>query len=289
MYDVGICEQHSFGFAEGLAIAGMLPVVAHYSTFAQRGFDQLFQELVVQRNLGIVVTLDRAGLVGEDGETHQGLYDIAWSRCFPGLTLLAPKDGDELVAMLRWSHTHRQTAERLAGYLIRYPKDEVPAVVWGHDPIAYGKAEILHRASITDADRSRRLMVWAYGTPVKTAFEAYAELSADEAARVTLVNARFAKPIDSVLLRDLAATHGTVLTLEDHALPGGFGSIVSETAADLDLALSIKRIGVRDELVPHAGRDRQLADHGLDKTGILARIRGLLADGAEPIQFVRTG
>jgi 1-deoxy-D-xylulose-5-phosphate synthase len=129
----------------------------------------------------------------------------------------------------------------------------------------------------------------AYGTPVKTAFEAYAELSPEEAARVTLVNARFAKPIDGVLLSELAATHGQVLTLEDHALPGGFGSIVAETVADLDLVVGIKRVGVRDELVPHAGRDRQLADHGLDKAGILARIRGMLADGVEPIQFVRTG
>ncbi len=290
MYDVGICEQHSFGFAEGLAISGMLPVVAHYSTFAQRGFDQLFQELVVQRNLGIVVTLDRAGLVGEDGETHQGLYDIAWSRCFPGLTLLAPKDGEELVAMLRWSHAHRQTDARLAGYLIRYPKDEIPDVAWGHSPIVYGRAEVLHHATIADANRSRRLMVWAYGTPVKTAFEAYAELTVEEAARVTLVNARFAKPIDVTLLSELAATHGRVLTLEDHALPGGFGSCVAEAAVDHDLAVTIRRVGVRDELVPHASRDRQLADHGLDKASILARIRQCLsADGNEPIQFVRTG
>jgi 1-deoxy-D-xylulose-5-phosphate synthase len=289
MYDVGICEQHSFGFAEGLAISGMLPVVAHYSTFAQRGFDQLFQELVVQRNLGIVVTLDRAGLVGEDGETHQGLYDIAWSRCFPGLTLLAPKDGEELTAMLRWSHLHRQGDERLAGYLIRYPKDEIPDTVWEHAPIEYGRAEILRHAVVVDADRSRRLMVWAYGTPVKTAFEALAELG-EEAANVTLVNARFAKPIDAVLLSELATTHGQVLTLEDHALPGGFGSIVAETAADRDLGLIIRRVGVRDELVPHAGRDRQLADHGLDKAGIMARIRQCLSvDGNEPIQFVRTG
>jgi 1-deoxy-D-xylulose-5-phosphate synthase len=131
--------------------------------------------------------------------------------------------------------------------------------------------------------------VWAYGTPVKTAFEAYAELTPDEAARVTLVNARFAKPIDHQLLSDLAKTHGQALTLEDHALPGGFGSIVAETAADLDLGLTIRRVGVRDELVPHAGRDRQLADHGLDKASILARIRRCLSEGVEPIQFIRTG
>jgi 1-deoxy-D-xylulose-5-phosphate synthase len=289
MYDVGICEQHSFGFAEGLAISGMLPVVGHYSTFAQRGFDQLFQELVVQRNLGIVVTLDRAGLVGEDGETHQGLYDIAWSRCFPGLTLLAPKDGAELEAMLRWSHAHRQTKERLAGYLIRYPKDEIPDIAWGSSDIVYGKAEVLQQAEITDADRSRRLMVWAYGAPVKPAYEAIKALG-DEAKNITLVNARFAKPIDVALLSELATTHGQILTLEDHALPGGFGSIIAEAVADHDLGISVRRVGVRDELVPHAARDRQLADHGLDKDSIMTKIRQCLAgEGNEPIQFVRIG
>jgi 1-deoxy-D-xylulose-5-phosphate synthase len=289
MFDVGICEQHSFGFAEGLAITGMLPVVGHYSTFAQRGFDQIFQELVVQRNLGIVVTLDRAGLVGEDGETHQGLYDISWSRCFPGLALLAPKDGEELVAMLRWCHAHRQTDERLAGYLIRYPKDEVPALSWGMKSIALGRAETIQKAVVNDIDRTRRVMVWAYGAPVKTAYEAITELGS-EAANVTLVNARFAKPIDAQLLSELAQTHGQVLTLEDHALPGGFGSVVAETVCDLGLAVTVHRVGVRDELVPHAARERQLALQGLDKASIKAKIQQLLAnERQQPIQFTRVG
>jgi 1-deoxy-D-xylulose-5-phosphate synthase len=292
MYDVGICEQHSFAFAEGLAISGQLPVVAHYSTFAQRGFDQIFQEIVVQRNLGIVVTLDRAGLVGEDGETHQGLYDISWSRCFPGLVLLAPKDGAELAAMLRWTHAERQTPHRAAGYLIRYPKDEAPEVQWraAAAPLALGQAEVLHAATVADADSASRLAVWAYGMPVHVAHAALAELTAEEQARVTLVNARFAKPIDGALLAEQAKTHGQVLTLEDHALPGGFGSIVAETATDLGLSLRIHRVGVRDELVPHAARDLQLAAHGLDKASIVKRIRTLLEGGArEAIRFVRTG
>jgi 1-deoxy-D-xylulose-5-phosphate synthase len=289
MYDVGICEQHSFGFAEGLAIAGLLPVVAHYSTFAQRGFDQLFQEVVVQRNLGVVVTLDRAGLVGEDGETHQGLYDISWSRCFPGLVLLAPKDGDELAAMLRWAHRERQQPGRAAGYLIRYPKDEIPDIAWSPATIELGRAEVLKRAASDDAAIQDRLMVWAYGTPVKTAWQAIAELG-EEAAGVTLVNARFAKPIDAALLAELAKTHARVLTIEDHALPGGFGSVLAETAADLGLSLAIHRAGVRDELIPHAARERQLAEQGLDKDGIVKRIRQILGrQGREPIQFVRTG
>ncbi len=289
MYDVGICEQHSFGFAEGLAISGLLPVVAHYSTFAQRGFDQIFQELVVQRDLGVVVTLDRAGLVGEDGETHQGLYDISWSRGFPGLVLMAPKDGVELEAMLRWCHRVRQEPGRAAGYLLRYPKDEVPELSWGAAPLTLGKAEVVRPGVVQDADVHGRLMIWAYGTLVKTAWEALCQLG-EEAAGVTLVNARFAKPFDSALLAELSASHARVLTLEDHALMGGFGSVLCEAAADLGLALQIHRGGVRDELVAHAAREQQLAAQGLDVEGVAGRIRALIdRRGNQPIPFVRSG
>jgi 1-deoxy-D-xylulose-5-phosphate synthase len=284
VYDVGICEQHSFGFAEGLAASGMRPILAHYSTFAQRGFDQLFQEVVVQRDLGVIVTLDRAGLVGEDGETHQGLYDIAWSRCFPGLVLMAPKDGEELKAELTWAHEQRCTpAGRAAGYLIRYPRDEVPVNDWGGvpaQPIVLGKAEVLRRGD-------GPLMVWAYGTQVQVAWRAIRELG-DDARGVTLVNARFAKPFDADLLGELAATHGRVLTLEDHCLMGGFGSVVAETIADRGLALRLARGGVRDELVAHASRPQQLADHGLDVPGVCARIRAELGLSGGNIPFVRT-
>jgi 1-deoxy-D-xylulose-5-phosphate synthase len=214
MFDVGICEQHSFAFAQGLAIAGMRPFLAHYSTFAQRGYDQLFQEICLSRDLGVVITLDRAGMVGEDGETHQGLYDIAWARCLPGLVLMAPRDGDGLAAMLRWSHQHRLGDGRAAGYCIRYPKDEVPQADWGAPaaPIELGRAEVLRRGD-------GPLMVWAYGASVLACHLALAQLG--EAARgVTLVDARFAKPFDADLLAALAVEHPIVLTVEDHALPG---------------------------------------------------------------------
>lgn len=290
MYDVGICEQHSFAFAEGLAISGLRPIVAHYSTFAQRGFDQIFQELVVQRNLGIVLTLDRAGLVGEDGETHQGLYDIAYTRCFPGLCLLAPKDGAELTAMIRWAEYERGTASRLAGYVIRYPKDEVPecflTLGLPPAPIALGKAEVLRHGD-AKAVNDRPLMIWAYGAPVRTAWFALQELGA-EAAGVTLVNARFAKPFDSALLASLAATHTQVLTLEDHALQAGFGAVVAEAIADAQLDLRLTRVGVRDELVAHASRDQQLAAQGLDVAGVVASIRRLLQAPAKAIPFIRS-
>ncbi len=286
MYDVGICEQHSFAFAEGLAISGLRPIVAHYSTFAQRGFDQIFQELVVQRNLGIVLTLDRAGLVGEDGETHQGLYDIAYTRCFPGLTLLAPKDGAELAAMLRWAEAERGSPSRLAGYVIRYPKDEVPECFAPPAPIALGKAEVI-RAGDSSQAGERPLMIWAYGAPVRTAWLALEGLGA-EAAGVTLVNARFAKPFDAALLAKLAATHRQVLTLEDHALQAGFGAVVAEAIADADLDLRLTRVGVRDELVAHASRDQQLAAQGLDVAGVTASIRRLLQGPAKAIPFTRS-
>ncbi len=285
MYDVGICEQHSFAFAEGLAISGLLPVLAHYSTFAQRGFDQLFQEVVVQRDLGVVITYDRAGLVGEDGETHHGLYDISWSRCFPGLTLLAPKDGPELRAMLRWAHAERQKPGRQAGYCIRYPRDEAVDRGWATPPIAFGKAEVLRRGDPARAGE-QPLMIWAYGTLVDTCWRALEALG-EEAAGVTLVNARFAKPLDSALLAELAASHSRILTAEDHALPGGFGSVVAEAVTDLGLDLRLTRLGVRDELVPHASRARQLADHGLDVAGVSAAIRRLIAPSVGSIPFRR--
>jgi 1-deoxy-D-xylulose-5-phosphate synthase len=284
MYDVGICEQHSFAFAEGLAIAGLQPIIAHYSTFAQRGYDQLFQEMVVQRNLGIILTLDRGGLVGEDGETHQGLYDISYSRCFPGLALMAPKDGTELVAMLRWCHQARKQADRLAGYVIRYPKDEVPELWAPPAPIALGKAEVLRLGE----GAQRPLMIWAYGACVRTAHLALQELGT-EAAGVTLVNARFAKPLDQTLLAELAQSHAQVLTLEDHALPGGFGSVVNEAIGDLGLDLRVSRGGVRDELVPHASREQQLAAQGLDVPGVIAHIRRLLSGKQQAIRFTRAG
>ena len=201
--------------------------------------------------------------------------------------LLAPKDGDELVAMLRWAHVARQQDDRAAGYLIRYPKDEIPALAWEHAPIVFGKAEILHRASA--GTREERVMIWAYGMPVKVAWEALEELG-EAAARVTLVNARFAKPMDGDLLAELAEDHATVLSAEDHALPGGFGSVVAETILDRALPLTLHRMGVKDELIPHAGRDQQLADQGLSRAGIAARLRrllGLKRDDAIP--FTRTG
>jgi len=269
MIDVGICEQHSFAYVEGLILAGMKPVLAHYSTFAQRGYDQLFQEIVVQRDLGAVCTLDRAGLVGQDGETHQGLYDIAWSRCLPGTVLMSPRDGRELASMLRFALAEGDREERRACYLIRYPKEAVPADEDADPaPIALGRAEVLRRGE-------GPVMVWAYGAMVPRAAAALDELGEDGAA-VVLVNARFAKPLDRELLAEHAAEHPHVVTIEDHALEGGFGSCVAEAVADLGLACTLHRCAVADELVAHGSREEQLADQGLDVPGLVARLRRIL-------------
>jgi 1-deoxy-D-xylulose-5-phosphate synthase len=285
-YDVGICEQHSFGFVQGLIVAGLRPVLAHYSTFAQRGYDQFFQEFIVQRDLGAVMVLDRAGLVGEDGETHQGLYDIAWSRTLPGTVLCAPRDGAELSAMLRWAHTWRLDDEgRAAAVLIRYPKESIPDRDWGVEtaPIELGKAQVLKAGSPGGP------MVWTYGVMADRAIAACERLGS-EADSVCVVDARFAKPVDAELLEQLAADHPVLITAEDHALAGGFGSCMAEAALDLGLQLKVQRLGVRDELVSHASRSQQLADQGLDVHGLEDALRRALGLTTRTIRFTtKTG
>ena len=165
--------------------------------------------------------------------THQGLYDIAWARCFPGVVIAAPKDGPELASLVRWAHDLRtdDKAKRPAATMIRYPKEVVPDCAWPEatPAIELGKAEVIQRGS-------SKLMVWAYGTMVARASQALQELGEDGEG-VTLVNARFAKPFDIQLLKELAAEHSHVITIEDHALHGGFGSVVAEEAMDADLSL----------------------------------------------------
>ena len=239
----------------------------------------------MQRDLGVGVTLDRAGLVGQDGETHQGLYDIAWARCFPGVVIAAPKDGPELAKLVRWAHNLRLDEEkRPAATMIRYPKEVVPECAWPESApaIELGKAEVIQQGS-------GDLMIWAYGTMVSRAFEALQKLG-EHGAKVTLVNARFAKPFDIALLTQLAKEHSQVITIEDHALHGGFGSVVAEEAMDAELTLKVRRLGVRDELVAHAKRDEQLADQGLDVAGIKKTIEEYLGiSKKEHIPFNQIG
>lgn len=259
-FDVGICEQHGVGLACGLAAAGMRPVVAVYSTFLQRAVDQLFHEIALQ-GVPVVFCLDRAGLVGNDGVSHHGLYDIAYMRFLPGFTLLAPRDGTELRMMLRWAVASDGAAA------IRYPRADVtdePGDGSGRPPIESGRAEKLVEGS--------GAAVLAYGVTCTEALEA-ARILSERGVAPTVVNARFAKPVDLDMLGSLLETHDIVVTLEDHALAGGFGSAVLEAAAQAGLDASrLRPIGVPDRFIDHAPRAAQYDEVGLSAAKIAASV-----------------
>jgi len=265
-YDVGICEQHAVGVAAGLARGGLRPVVAIYSTFAQRACDQVFHELCLQ-GLPVVLALDRAGLVGGDGPTHQGLYDIGYLRPFPGLTLTAPKDGAELGALLRWA------LEQPGPVVIRYPKARLPEGLFPvpPSPIEAGRAEVL-------AEGADAVLV-AYGAAVAEAAQARKLLS-EEGWEVGLVNARFAKPIDAETLGKCLAASGLVVTIEDGSLMGGFGSAVAELAARASEPRGrLLSLGVPDVLLEQGSREDLLREVGLDAEGIARRVAEALRGG----------
>jgi len=259
-FDVGICEQHAVGLAAGLARGGRRPVVGIYSTFLQRAYDQLFQEVALQ-HLPVVFLVDRAGLVGADGPTHHGLYDVAYLRHLPGFTVAAPADGGELAGMLRLA----TVAE--GPWAIRYPRDHVPAEPFSEEAVRAGKAAIVREGTGG--------AVLALGAAVAPAVAAAGRL-AEDGLDVAVASARFARPIDTDLLADLLAAQPWVLTVEDAAAAGGFGSAVLEAAEAMGLDASrIRRAGVGDEIVEHDRRAAQLAGQGLDADGLEGRIRAL--------------
>ena len=260
--DAGIAEQHAIAFGSGLAVAGLRPVVAIYSTFLQRGYDQVFQEVALQ-NLPVMFVLDRAGLVGEDGYSHNGVFDIAFLRTFPNLTLMSPKDGPELGAMMALGLTlDGPCAVRFA----RGPAPEPGDLhLHGHksQPVELGKMEILR--SGTDG------AILAYGGMVDTAITA-AELLRARDIHVEVVNARFCKPLDRDGIIALADRHDTVFTLEDHAIMGGFGSAVLELiAAEGPVRARFQVLGVPDRFIAHASRAEAFAELGLDAKSVAAR------------------
>ena len=270
-FDVGIAEAHAVCFAAGLATHGLKPVCAIYSTFLQRAYDQIVHDVVVQ-DLPVVFCMDRAGFVGDDGPTHMGLYDIAYLRTLPSMTLMAPRNEAELLPMLE----HALSLNSPAG--IRYPRGSSSG---RHDeplaPLVHGKAEVLRWG--------RGVAVLAYGTTVDIALDAYnllchPERSAEGAEskdEVTVVNARFAKPLDEALLLELERDHSHVITLEEHSLAGGFGTAVAEFVSDHGLKLRVERIGVPNVLVQHDSQDKQRALFGLTGDALAARIQRLLS------------
>ncbi|WP_373048123.1 1-deoxy-D-xylulose-5-phosphate synthase [Vulgatibacter sp.] len=267
VYDVGIAEQHAVTFAAGLACEGLRPVTAIYSTFLQRAYDQIVHDVALQ-NLPVVFALDRGGLVGADGKTHQGAFDIAYLRCIPNLVVMAPADEQELRNMLATSLAIDGASA------FRYPRGSglgVPLLPPEILPI--GRGRILHPGG-----SKPDVVVLGYG-PMAHAAVAAAKALHGEGIRAVVVDPRFAKPLDTELICDLASTTGRVVTVEEGCLPGGFGSGVLEALQENGLLVPVKRLGLPDDFVTHGNADKQKARFGLDATGIAAAVRSLL-DGA---------
>ena len=257
-YDVGICEQHATGFAAGLANSGMKPVFAVYSTFLQRGFDQIFHDISLQSDLAVVFCIDRAGLVGDDGPSHHGAYDIAYLRMMPGFVLMAPKDGKELEQMMKFAIKSPKPVA------IRYPRQAIPADNFfnSSQPINLGVPEILKKGT--------KVCLLAYGAMVENAKSATDALE-KEGIKITLVNGRFAKPLNKKAYRNLANDHEVIITIEDGTMLGGFGTAVLEVTNGEGAQVDI--LGIPDRLIEHASRLEQLKECNLDVSSIIKRVK----------------
>jgi 1-deoxy-D-xylulose-5-phosphate synthase len=248
-FDVGIAEQHAVTFAGGLACEGLKPVVAIYSTFLQRAYDQLIHDVAIQ-NLPVVFALDRAGIVGADGATHCGAYDIAYLRCIPNMSLLTPADENEcrmaLTSAFRQNHP----------VAVRYPRGAGigTQVQPGLAELPWGKGEVRRRG--------QRIAILAFGTLLYPALQAAEKLDA------TVANMRFAKPLDVDLIRELASTHEAIVTVEEGCLPGGAGSAVMEALQSLGLKNPVLALGLPDQFIEHGDPAKLLSMCGLDAAGM---------------------
>jgi 1-deoxy-D-xylulose-5-phosphate synthase len=262
-FDVGIAEGHAVTFAAGLATRGIRPVCAIYSTLLQRAYDSVIHDVAIQR-LPVVFAMDRAGLVGEDGPTHMGLYDIAYMLAVPGMTVTAPKDATEMLGLLRAGIEHT------AGpFCLRYPRDSAPDIapsIATIPAVPYGTWEVLRRG--TD------VAVLAVGTMVLPAMAAAANLAAD-GLNITVVNCRYMKPYDELTLAALVADHRQLLVVEEGTVVNGFGAFMSHVVGAMDSATRVAVHGVPDRFIEQASRARQLAQVGLDAAGIAERVRAL--------------
>jgi 1-deoxy-D-xylulose-5-phosphate synthase len=261
-FDVGIAEQHAVTFAAGLACEGMKPVVAIYSTFLQRGYDQLIHDVALQ-NLPVVFALDRAGIVGADGATHAGAYDIAFVRCIPNCAMLTPADENECRLALT-------TAFRHAGPVaVRYPRGAGVgvAVQPGLGDLPWGRGEMRRQSKQAAAQGKPRIAILAFGTLL------YPALAAAEKLDASVANMRFAKPLDEALVLELARTHDALVTVEEGCIPGGAGSAVAELLAAQGIERPMLHLGLPDRFVEHGDPAKLLAMLGLDDTGIEQSIR----------------
>ena len=265
-FDVGIAEGHAVTFAAGLATRGVRPVVAIYSTFLQRAFDNIVHDVAIQ-HLPVIFCMDRAGLVGEDGETHMGLYDIAYMLAVPGMTVVAPKDGTEMLGLLRTAFAHES-----GPFAMRYPRATVPTPtkpVAEVDVVPYGTWEVVRRVQ-----GGAEVAILAVGTMVHPALEA-AESLAAEGLDVSVVNCRFMKPYDELTLAAVMSEHKKLLVVEEGTVVNGFGAYMASVVQRLDPAIHVAVHGVPDRIIYAASRARQLASCGLDSAGIAARVRAL--------------
>ena len=270
-FDVGIAEQQAVLFAAGLALEGARPVAAIYSTFLQRAYDQIVHDVCLQR-LPVVFAMDRAGLVGDDGPTHHGVFDIAYLRCLPNMVLMAPRDEAMLVHMLHTALGHDGPVA------LRYPRGEAVGVPLPDTPqlIAIGTGEILREAPDSEGERSGRVALVGYGTGVGKALGAAALLEVD-GIEATVADARFAKPIDSGLIAQLAAEHELLVTIEEGILGGGFGTAVWETLNEAGGAPTrILRVGVPDRYVAHGAPKLLHEEIGYTAERIAERIRSAI-------------
>ena len=269
--DVGIAEQHAVTLSAGLACEGMRPVVAIYSTFVQRGYDQIIHDVCIQ-NLPVFFCLDRAGIVGADGPTHQGMYDISFLRCLPNMTIMAPKDEAELQRMVVTGINH--TSGPIA---MRYPRGNgygVPLMEEGWEELPIGKAEILRNGD--------DLLILGYGSMVYPAMQT-AEILSEHGIEATVINARFVKPLDTELILPLAQRIGRVVTLEEGCLMGGFGSAVAEALLDNNVVVPVMRLGVPDTLVDHATPEQSFASLGLNPSQMCDRILATFSRKQSPV------
>ncbi|MBC8006877.1 MAG: 1-deoxy-D-xylulose-5-phosphate synthase, partial [Prolixibacteraceae bacterium] len=258
-FDVGIAEQHALTFAAGLACEGYKPVVAIYSTFLQRAYDQLIHDICIQ-NLPVLFAIDRAGLVGADGPTHAGSFDLSYMRCLPNMTVMAPADEDECRQML---YTGFRIDSPVA---VRYPRGSGPGVVpaTAMQALAVGKGEVRRRG--------RRIAILSFGALLKPCLDAAEKLDA------TVANMRFVKPLDEDLIRELAASHEFLVTVEENTILGGAGSAVLEVLEKLGFNKKVLQLGLPDRFIDHGDPGKLLKNCGLDADGIHASIKTLVAE-----------
>jgi len=271
-FDVGIAEQHAVTLAAGMACEGAKPVVAIYSTFLQRGYDQLIHDVAIQ-NLDVTFAIDRGGVVGPDGATHAGSFDLSFLRCIPNMVVAAPSDENECRQLLT-------TAFRYAGpAAVRYPRGAGPGAKIDAElkTLPIGKGELRRRGA--------GFAILAFGSPLAAALDVAAEFGA------SVANMRFVKPLDEALVLGLADTHGALITVEDNAVTGGAGAAVAELLAEKNIQIPILHLGLPDRFLEHASREQLLAEAGIDAAGIRAAILARwpqFAAGVGPVRAAGT-